>query len=55
MAVPGRISAGRAGLAESALLPDTKVRNRMTLKTPQRLGTVKIRGMELAQRSPKDN
>ena len=25
MAVPGRISAGRAGQAESALLPDTKV------------------------------
>ena len=33
MAVPGRISAGRAGPAESALLPDTKVRDRMTLKT----------------------
>ena len=33
MAVPGRISAGRAGPAENALLPDTKVRNRMTLKT----------------------
>src|SRR5271166_649596 len=28
MAVPGRISAGRAGQAESALLPDTKVAKR---------------------------
>ena len=32
MAAPGRISAGRAGLAESALLPDAKIRKKVTSK-----------------------
>ena len=44
MAVPGRISAGRAGPAESALLPDAKVRNKMTSKDMYRFATVTIKG-----------
>ena len=50
MAVPGRISAGRAGPAESALLPETKGSKQNDVKDTQRLGTLKIRWMELDQR-----
>ena len=44
MAVPGRISGGRAGPAESALLPDAKVRKKMTSKDMYRFATVTIKG-----------
>ena len=55
MAVPGRIAAGPGGPAESALLPDMKGSKQYDVKDTQRLETVKLRGMEFTQCSPKDN
>ena len=54
MAVPGRISAGPAGPAESALLPDAKGSKQNDVKSRSD-GSRENKGMELAQRSPKDN
>ena len=55
MAVPGRICAGRAGPAESALPPETEAAKQRDVIDILPMGTVNVRTMELAQPVPGEN